>query len=241
MTDDRSLERAARSWIEVGPTRAPAPAVDAALLRIQTTPQERDLRVPWRITPMPIYTRVAAAVIVGVLVVGGAVYMFSPGGRSSVGVPVPSPVTSPVASPVTSTTPTTTSSPEASRAVVPDAVPQAMWGNWQSPADQSIAGIYDKGEYIQLTIDPNDTRHLWIETLHGGQGFMSTVHQVSADEIKLVTPSAGANQGAEQSCTDGQVGHYRWSKSADGSHLTLTAIDDQCADRISTLSRIWTP
>ena len=43
MTDDRSLERAARSWIEVGPTRAPEPAVQAALLRIQTTSQERDL------------------------------------------------------------------------------------------------------------------------------------------------------------------------------------------------------
>ena len=51
MTDDRSLERAARSWIEAGPTRAPDRAVEAALLRIQTTPQERDLRVPWRFPP----------------------------------------------------------------------------------------------------------------------------------------------------------------------------------------------
>ena len=36
MTDDRSLERAARSWIEAGPTRAPDRAVEAALLRIET-------------------------------------------------------------------------------------------------------------------------------------------------------------------------------------------------------------
>ena len=93
MTDDRSLERAARSWIEVGPTRAPSHAIDAALLRIETTPQERDLRIPWRITVMPIYARVAAAAIVGVLLVGGALYMFSPGGRSGVGAPVPSPAT----------------------------------------------------------------------------------------------------------------------------------------------------
>ena len=42
MTDDRSLERAARSWLEVGPTEAPERAVEAALLRIDTTPQERD-------------------------------------------------------------------------------------------------------------------------------------------------------------------------------------------------------
>ena len=36
MTDDRSLERAARSWIEAGPTRAPERAVEAALSRIET-------------------------------------------------------------------------------------------------------------------------------------------------------------------------------------------------------------
>ena len=232
MTDDRSLERAARSWIEVGPTRAPSQAVDAALLRIETTPQERDLRIPWRITVMPIYARVAAAAIVGVLLVGGALYMFSPGGRSGVGAPVPSPAT---ASP-----PITTPSPEASRAIASDAVPQAMWGNWQSPAGQSIAGLYDASESIQLTIDSNDGQHAWIETLHGGAGFRSAVHQESADEIRLVTPSPSYDQGVTQTCTEGQVGHYRWSRSADGTSLTLTAIDDQCADRISTLSRTWT-
>jgi len=32
MTDDRSLERAARSWLESGPTEAPDHAVDAALV-----------------------------------------------------------------------------------------------------------------------------------------------------------------------------------------------------------------
>ena len=46
MTDDRSLERAARSWLEVGPTQAPDRAVEAALLRIETTPQERDSARP---------------------------------------------------------------------------------------------------------------------------------------------------------------------------------------------------
>ena len=43
MTDersiDRALERAARSWIEVGPTRAPDRPVEAALALIQTTNQ----------------------------------------------------------------------------------------------------------------------------------------------------------------------------------------------------------
>ena len=231
MTDDRSLERAARSWIEVGPTRAPSHAVDAALLRIEATPQERDLRIPWRITVMPFYARVAAVAIIGVLLVGGASYMFLPGGPSGVGAPVPSPAT---ASP-----PTTTASPEASSAIASDALPPEIWGEWQSPAGQSIAGLYDKNESIHLLIDSNDGRHAWIETLHGGAGFRSAAHQESADEIKLVTPSPSYDQGVTQTCTEGQVGHYRWSRSADGTSLTLTAIDDQCADRISTLARTW--
>jgi len=101
MTDDRSLERAARSWLEIGPTRAPDRAVDAALLRIGSTPQERDLRIPRRITVMPMPARVAAAAIIGVLLVGGAVYLFSPSSRSNVGVPASSASPAPTAPPPT--------------------------------------------------------------------------------------------------------------------------------------------
>ena len=75
MTDDRSLERAARSWLEVGPTQAPDRAVEAALLRIETTPQERDWHVPWRLPKMTTPARVAAAAVIGVLAIGGALYV----------------------------------------------------------------------------------------------------------------------------------------------------------------------
>jgi hypothetical protein len=230
MTDDRSLERAARSWIELGPTRAPSHVVDAALLRIESTPQDRDLRIPWRITVMPLPARVAVAAVIGVLLIGGALYAFSPGDRSGVRVPAPSP--SVVATPAPS------SSPEASRAITSEALPPEVWGGWQALADHPVAGLLDANESIQLTIDPTDGQHLWIETLHGGNGFRSAVH-VSAGVIKLVTPSPSNDQGVTASCTEGQVGHYRWSRSADGTTLTLTAIDDQCADRITTLSRTW--
>ena len=37
MTDDRSFERAARSWLEIGPTEAPERAIEAAFLEIDTT------------------------------------------------------------------------------------------------------------------------------------------------------------------------------------------------------------
>ncbi len=86
MTDDRSLERAARSWLEAGPSQAPDRAVEAALLRIETTPQERDLGVPWRFPTMTTPARVASAAVIGVLAIGGALFMLgSPGpiGRSA--------------------------------------------------------------------------------------------------------------------------------------------------------------
>ena len=69
MTDDRSLERAARSWIEAGPSRAPDHVVDAALLRIQTTAQERGLRAPWRLTDMSMSMRIAAGAAAAVVAV----------------------------------------------------------------------------------------------------------------------------------------------------------------------------
>ena len=106
MTDDRSIERAARSWLEIGPTEAPERAVEAALLLIDTTPQERDWHVPWRLPNMTTPARLATAAVVGVFVVGGALFVLQPG-RSSVGAPgpTPSPTPTPVTSPSTSPAP----------------------------------------------------------------------------------------------------------------------------------------
>ena len=87
MTDDRSLERAARSWIETGPTRAPDSAVERALLTIETTPQERDLRILRRFHPMTFHVRVVAAALVGVLAIGAAAFLMGRTGQSNVGGP----------------------------------------------------------------------------------------------------------------------------------------------------------
>jgi len=67
MNDDRTLERAARSWLEEGPTQAPDRAVDAAIARIQTTSQERELWLPWRSNRMNRFAIPAAAALVVVL------------------------------------------------------------------------------------------------------------------------------------------------------------------------------
>jgi hypothetical protein len=91
MTDDRSLERAARSWLDEGPTRAPDRPVDEALARIQTIRQERDLRVPWRTQPMMSRLAMAAAValvvVVGAVAFGPLVSNLGPGASQSPSVP----------------------------------------------------------------------------------------------------------------------------------------------------------
>jgi dipeptidyl aminopeptidase/acylaminoacyl peptidase len=100
MSDDRTIERSARAWLELGPTQAPDHAVDAALRTIDVTPQERDLRIPWRFPRMTLQTRLAAAAVVGVFAIGGAFLLL---GRdtSQVGGPNPTPSLS-----IPTTTPT---------------------------------------------------------------------------------------------------------------------------------------
>ena len=102
MNDDRSLERAARSWLEAGPTKAPDRAVDAALLRIETTPQERDLRIPWRLPNMSPIARFAAVAVIGVLAVGGAIYLLRPTAPTVGTEPSPISSVSPTSSPAPS-------------------------------------------------------------------------------------------------------------------------------------------
>ena len=107
MNDDRSLERAARSWIEAGPTQAPDHVVDAALLLVQTTPQERGLRAPWRLPTMNApYLRLAGAALAAVVAVGVASFALGPG--SNVGGP---PAATPTGSPAPSKAPVTTATP----------------------------------------------------------------------------------------------------------------------------------
>ena len=97
MTDDRSFERAARSWLEIGPTEAPERAIEAAFLEIDTTPQERDWHVPWRSPRVDPFARALIGVAaVAALLVGGVVLLPATTGPIG-GVPTPSPSASPSA------------------------------------------------------------------------------------------------------------------------------------------------
>lgn len=102
---DQSFERAVGTWLESGSDRTPPAAIDAVLLAVKTTPQERDLRIPRRFTPMPTYLRLAAVIAI-VAVVGAGALMFSNrspdvGGQPT---PTPTPAATPTASPNVSPT-----------------------------------------------------------------------------------------------------------------------------------------
>jgi hypothetical protein len=71
MNDDQTFERAMLEWLDAGSDRTPRPAVDAVLLAVKTTPQERDLRIPWRTPAMNTPLRFAAALVI-VAVIGAA-------------------------------------------------------------------------------------------------------------------------------------------------------------------------
>ncbi len=104
---DRQFERAVNDWLEDGSDRTPTRALDGVLLAVKTTPQERDLRIPWRI-PMPVYARAAVVAVALVVMVGGGLVFL--GNRAPAGVggaatstptlaPSTTPSTPPTASP----------------------------------------------------------------------------------------------------------------------------------------------
>jgi len=91
---DRQFERAVLDWLGDGSDRTPPAAIDGVLLAVKTTPQERDLRIPWRFTRMTTTMRLAAGIaIVAVLGVGALQLLgsgFSVGSKAT-----PSPTTPP--------------------------------------------------------------------------------------------------------------------------------------------------
>ena len=107
MNGDRAFERATRDWLEDVIDRTPASTIQAVLLAVRTTPQERDLRIPWRTPRMSNPMRLAAAIAIVAVVAFAGLNLFGRGGTGST--PTPSPTTTPTPSP----SPTLAPSPSA--------------------------------------------------------------------------------------------------------------------------------
>jgi dipeptidyl aminopeptidase/acylaminoacyl peptidase len=139
MTDERSLERAARSWLEAGPTEAPDHAVDDALLRIQTTTQERDWHVPRRNRPMTTTVRLlVAAIALAVVAAGGVLVLRSGGGPGSA--PSPTPTTTPPSTAPSTLPSAVPSSPAAARVDYSDLGGRILMEHLGNAPDLSEAG-----------------------------------------------------------------------------------------------------
>jgi hypothetical protein len=96
MTTDRDFDRIATAWLADGPEELPDRVMDAVVDEIHVTPQRHALRLPWRFPSMNTPARVAAAAVIGVLAIGGAVYVLQPGQAAIGGArPTPSPTPSP--------------------------------------------------------------------------------------------------------------------------------------------------
>lgn len=86
MTDQRELDRLLDAFLVEGSNELPDRVIDAALDEIDHIQQRRAIRAPRRLQDAPPLARFAAAAVVGVLVIGGAVYVTnlpSGGGSSS--------------------------------------------------------------------------------------------------------------------------------------------------------------
>jgi Galactose oxidase, central domain/Kelch motif len=113
MTDQRELDRLLGAFFVDGANELADRVIDAALDQIDHTHQRHAMRMPRRFETMPMYTRLAAAAVIGVLAVGGALYLMQPG-QPTVGGPGPS-------SPVNATPgPTAARTPGPTPATTPD-------------------------------------------------------------------------------------------------------------------------
>ena len=122
MTEQRELDRLLGAFFADGPDQVADRVIDAALDQVDHTPQRRALRMPRRFQTMNMFTRLAAAVVIGVLAVGGTLYLVQRG-QPAVGGPSPTPgvssspsqpaVGSPSPTPAVSSSPSQPASPSA--------------------------------------------------------------------------------------------------------------------------------
>ena len=119
---DPLFDQRIADWLEDDPRHAPGQVLETVLAALPSIPRRRVSRLPWRFTTMPMLTRLAAAAFVGVLAVGGALYLVQRG-QPAVGGPSPTPgvssspsqpaVGSPSPTPAVSSSPSQPASPSA--------------------------------------------------------------------------------------------------------------------------------
>jgi len=182
VSDDRGFERAVDDWLADGSDRAPKPAVNAVLLAVRTTSQDRVLRTPLRnliiTSPLPLVAAIAIT-----LTLGAATLSTVGRGPVTVGGPVatetaaPAPTSSPTLEPLDTATWRTTvanafgfsiSYPreweiEASPDVAPPS--EAPWPNPVAEVFATAAAPDGQGVRVSawsVPVDPGTTIETWL-------------------------------------------------------------------------------
>lgn len=191
MTDDRSVERTARSWLERGPTRAPDQIVQLALDRIQTTPQDRVWRRPGlRRWVVPTYRLGTELVVVAAILLGGVLLLE----RGSGPAPAVSAAPSASASPASTNEPSSSPSPSAQEGgaayltssfvsprngysviypndwvVIPATAswPAGVVNQWGSPALDELRGSAARFVGASQPLAPGQTADAWLSAFSG--------------------------------------------------------------------------
>lgn len=172
---DRTFERAVLDWLEDGSDRTPRPAIEAVLLAVKTTPQEGELRLPWRTNLMPSSLRAVAAIaVIAVIAVGTLAYI-----SRMPGIGGPSPALSP------SAIPSPAASAGASGSPAPIAIDTSQWVRYTSarygfelaypaqwtavPADHDWTWDGDAANWLSTGqdrfISPNDALRIGVWTV----------------------------------------------------------------------------
>ena len=227
-TLDPGFDPRIADWLEDDPDRAPDAVLQTVLAAIPSIPQRRVVRVPWRFPPMTLAARLGAAAIAIVIVAVGGVMILQPRAPSVGNPSSPSPST---------VVPSAASSPSAvaTAATTIGAAPATTLGDWQAITDSGFGPYFSANQRIQLSIDWQTGQQTWIQTIDGTLILKSNVLVSPAGEIDLAGTAGSDGAG----CAVGDRGRYTWSRTADGLYLTLTAIEDACANRLAAMSRTW--
>jgi hypothetical protein len=222
MSDDRTFERTARSWLELGPTDVPDRVIADALSAIETTPQERDLRVPWKDFRMTIPLRLATAAVIGVLAIGGGLFLL---GRPNAQVGSPSPTPAFVATPPSG----------------PVSLAVALQARWDSIGARPLPGSINPGGRTNIAFDGTSL------SINGLKGWVYSSWSLIADstatapgtlELRLDSTQGSLNN-QHWACHPGDTGTYTINVSAKVNVLSLTPVADACATRASILTGDW--
>lgn len=228
MTTDTDLTRLLEAWLDDGPSVMPdrVPAVVGDRIRRQA---QRRPRRPYGMPTMNVLLKVAAAAALVTAMAAGAILVV--GGRDA----TPPPHVAPSASPTSAATnvPSATAPATTVPSTAASAAEEALRSTWTSAADP-IPELGVAGPRIGLVINTAGSSAWIVPADASSTAATSTLRATGPDEL-----TASLDRGVP-GCTTGDLGHYRWSQTADRLQLTLSALEDPCVARRDALERTWT-